>query len=78
MRDFEEDDDWDADNEDEDDGYVPCPYCGESMYEESGYCSSCKQWISREDQPRKPMPTWVFALIVMCIVSLVLSALRGF
>ena len=73
MRD---DDDWDDDADD--DGYVPCPYCGESIYEEAGYCSACDRWISNEDKPRKSMPAWMILIILLLVAVFVLSALRGF
>ena len=71
------DDDWE-DEDSDDDGYVPCPHCGETMLEDAEYCPYCERWISREDIPRKPWPTWMVVLIVMVLISLILSALRGF
>ena len=77
MRHDEDDDDsddWD-DEDTDDDGYVPCPHCGEPMYEEAGYCSSCETWISREDVPRKPLPAWTVVMVLMCLAGLVCGAL---
>ena len=54
-------DDWEED--DEDDGYVPCPHCGETMLEAAEYCPYCERWITSEDIPRKPWPLWMTALI---------------
>ena len=75
RHDDKDDDDWD-DEDTDDDGYVPCPHCGEPMYEESGYCSSCDRWISREDVPRQPLPAWMVVLVLMALAGLVVSALR--
>lgn len=74
MRD-EDDSDWD---DDEDDGSASCPYCGASYYEESGYCGACERWISREDQPQRTLPRWMTVVIVLCLISLILGALRAF
>ena len=69
----DDDDDWDEDSGD--DGYVPCPYCGESMYEESGYCSACDRWISREDAPQRTLAPWMVMTIVGLVAIMILSAL---
>jgi predicted nucleic acid-binding Zn ribbon protein len=66
-------DDWNEDDDADDDGYVPCPHCGEPMYEEAGYCSACETWISREDVPRKSMPAWMLLLVLMTLAGFVLS-----
>ena len=71
-----DDDEWDDDSED--DGYVPCQHCGEPMYEESGYCSSCEQWASREDRSQKTLPTWVMLTALILLAVFVYGALRSF
>jgi hypothetical protein len=74
-----DDDGWNEDEtDDDDDGYVPCPYCGETMLEDAEYCPSCDRWISSEDIPRKPWLIWMVALIVLCLVGLVVGAMRPF
>jgi hypothetical protein len=72
-----DDDDWDEEDTG-DDGYVPCPYCGETMLEDAEYCPYCERWISSEDIPRKPWPIWMVVMIVLCLAGLILSAFRGF
>jgi predicted nucleic acid-binding Zn ribbon protein len=78
----DDDDDWDQDEDwkedQDDDGYVACPYCSKPMYEEAGYCSACERWISREDFAAKRLPAWMFATIVLCLVALIVGALRLF
>jgi len=71
--DDDDDDDWEQDTED--DGYVPCPYCGEQMYEEAGYCSACDRWISREDAPGTSMAPWKVMIILMLLGTMILGAL---
>ena len=76
MRDDDDDEAW---NEDEDDdGYVPCPYCGEEMYEEAGYCSSCERWITREDVAPRKLPNWMIFVIVLLIATFIIGALGLF
>ena len=70
------DDDWDEDDEDE--GYIPCPYCGEAMLEDAEHCPSCNRWISAEDQPRKPLSLWMMAVVLLCLMGLILGAVVGF
>jgi hypothetical protein len=69
----DDDNDWSDDTED--DGYVPCPYCKEPMYEEAGYCSACDRWISSEDMERKSLPHWQIAVIVVLLAIFVFGAL---
>jgi len=68
----------DFEDDEQDDGSAVCPYCGADYYEEAGYCPACERWINREDLPRRPMPVWARLLILMCLLGLVLSVLRGF
>ena len=72
---YRDDDDSDWDEDTEDDGYVPCPYCGEQMYEEAGYCSSCERWITREDIPGKTMAPWMVVVILVLLGTLIFSAM---
>jgi len=60
-----DEDDWpDAD----DDGCVPCPYCGEEMLEDSPQCPECGRYVSDEDRPPEKKPPWIMIGIVVCIV----------
>ena len=64
------DDDWedDLDEDDEDNGYIDCPHCGQSMLEAADYCPSCDRWMSDEDTPKKSQPLWLIIGIVICLV----------
>ncbi len=73
-----DDDEWEEDEDEDDDGCVPCQYCGEPIYEESGYCSSCERWQSREDRPHKTLPVWVLLTALGLLGIFVYGALRGF
>jgi predicted nucleic acid-binding Zn ribbon protein len=69
---------WDADEDVDDDGYVPCPHCGAEMYEDAGYCSSCERWISREEIPQRSLAPWMVVVIMILLAMFVLGALRLF
>ncbi|MGE3807850.1 MAG: hypothetical protein AB7K24_24565 [Gemmataceae bacterium] len=61
---------------DDDDGLelVPCPYCGESIYEDSVRCPECGNYLSEEDEARPPrrLPIW-FALGLCAALFVALS-----
>jgi hypothetical protein len=79
----EDDDDWpgndddydDIANDDDDEGYVPCPHCGETMLEVADYCPSCRRWITTEDRPVKPRSGWMVILILILLFTIVFSVL---
>lgn len=56
-------DDWD----DEDNGYIDCPYCGKTMLEDAEYCPSCDRWMSGEDLPKPTQPLWIIVGIALCL-----------
>ena len=71
------DDDADFEDDEEDDGYIPCPYCGETMLEAADYCPACERWITSEDTATKRRPWWIVAVILILIATFVLSVLPG-
>ena len=71
----DDEEDWDT-PDDEDDGYIPCPYCGETMLEAADHCPYCDRWITAEDLPQKKKSGWVIAVIVLLVVAFVLSSIR--
>jgi hypothetical protein len=79
MNDLDDDEDLDdseypdepeADGDDSDET-IPCPFCGEPVYEEAERCPSCGQYLSREDAPRR-IPAW-FLLGVILSLAVVLG-----
>jgi hypothetical protein len=77
------DDDWDEPDEYEggdasDEGdTIPCPYCGEDVYEDSIRCPRCENYLSREDAPPRRHPLWI-ALGALAVLAIVLMwILRG-
>jgi hypothetical protein len=69
------DNDYDDIANDDDEGYVPCPHCGETMLEAADYCPSCRRWITTEDRPEKPRPGWMVILILILLFTIVFSVL---
>jgi predicted nucleic acid-binding Zn ribbon protein len=68
------DDDWD-DNDDEcedddgnDEGEMPCPYCGQPIYDDSPRCAHCGQYLSSEDAAAAPKPMWIVLGVVLCLL----------
>ena len=61
----------------DDDGLptVPCPHCGEEVFEDSERCPECGQYISKEDAPATPGAGksgawWVLVLLALAAVLL--------
>ena len=77
RRQLEDEDDWDEGcghgesddwNEgDESDSTVPCPYCGQQMYEDSPRCPHCGQYISEEDAPPSRLRWWIILGVLLCL-----------
>jgi len=53
---------------------VPCPHCGEDIFDDADQCPYCQHYISAADL-KKQIPTWVIVLIVLTIVSFLLPTL---
>lgn len=78
--DFEREADWDEDfegeepdeNFSEDDSVemVPCPECGELVYEEAQQCPSCGWYVTPE---RSKLPPWIVVTAVVCLLAIILT-----
>jgi hypothetical protein len=70
----DDDDDWEAPDEpaddDDDAETIPCPHCGESVYEEAERCPHCEHYLSQEDAPAGRKPVWfiVGAMAALAVV----------
>jgi hypothetical protein len=62
---------------DDDDTTMPCPHCGEDVYDDAEQCPSCGQYLSREDAPATVRPWWIVIGVAVCLVIVVLWALAG-
>ena len=74
------DDDWeDPDFDDADDGtaeLVPCPACGEEIYEEAEQCPHCGNYVVRSTSAFAGRPIWFCVLGLLGVVATVLYLLR--
>ena len=70
----DEDEDW-AEDDDADEGYIPCPHCGETMLEAADYCPGCHRWITSEDPPSRRQPWWIVVIVLILLATLIFSVL---
>jgi hypothetical protein len=52
--------------EDDDDLYIPCPYCKREIFEESERCPYCERYLSKEDAPAARKPLWFVVGLIAC------------
>jgi hypothetical protein len=64
------DDDWDDPDEfpddEDDDGTIPCPVCGEPMFEDSPRCPACGEYVTA-GSAAGPRPAWVVLTVILCL-----------
>ena len=53
---------------------VPCPYCREPLPEDAQYCSRCENYLSTEDAPPSPKPTWIVIGLLVCVLLAIMMA----
>jgi hypothetical protein len=77
KRDDEDDEnDWhEVEDDDADEGYIPCPHCGGTMLEAADHCPACDRWITNEDLPNKRHAWWVVVVVVILLATAVISIL---
>lgn len=76
--------DWRDDDEDEpfeddpdDDGLMPCPYCGAAIYDDSLRCPKCENYLSDAERTTTAQPRWIILTAVVLLVVFLLYALGG-
>jgi hypothetical protein len=69
-QDDEDDDLVDAPDDEDDDGTIPCPYCRNSIHEDSERCPHCHTYISREDAPYARKPWWIILGVAACLYAM--------
>jgi hypothetical protein len=57
----------DANDNDEDEPTVPCPYCRREIFEDSPRCPHCGQYISDEDARGARKPWWIVLGALLCL-----------
>jgi len=87
ANDYDDDDEREAPDEsemdpdigDENAELVPCPYCGDDVYEQAERCPHCGKYISEEDTPDHAaarFPSWLIVGVIACLVAVLIWAMR--
>ena len=84
FEDDEFDDDWespDADvrNDERDDDEaetLPCPACGEPVYEDVEACPYCGEYVTHSTSVLTGKPAWFIALAIAGIIAVVVALLH--
>jgi predicted nucleic acid-binding Zn ribbon protein len=75
------DDDWESSAGDDDSSdenpTTPCPFCGESIYDDAERCPACGKYLSLEDAPAGQRPLWIVMGVVACLAIVILWAIFG-
>jgi endogenous inhibitor of DNA gyrase (YacG/DUF329 family) len=66
----------DLDDPDDDDETVPCPHCGDPVYDDAERCPGCGQYLSREDAPWVRPPWWLVAGVVAGLLGVLMWVVR--
>ena len=79
---WQEEEDWDENHWDDDDDAetVPCPECGEEVYEEAEQCPYCGQYIvhSGRGYVWSGRPTWWIVLGILGILAVIFGLTMQF
>jgi hypothetical protein len=46
---------------------MPCPYCGQSVYDDAERCPHCENYLSEEDAPAQ-RPWWLLPGVLVCLL----------
>lgn len=78
------DDDFDDDDHsgfdtsgDDQDTTLPCPHCGEDVYDDAEQCPQCGRYLSREEAPTGSRSWWIVIGVAVCLVIVILWVLGG-
>jgi hypothetical protein len=83
----DEDDDWwkrgrspddeldDEDLEDypTDETVIPCPHCGEDVFDDAEQCPACGSWLVRDRRPLTGRPSWFVLLGFVGVLLAILT-----
>jgi hypothetical protein len=70
TRDYDEDDEYDADEEEG--ATDECPYCGRGIYDDAVQCPHCGNYLSKVDAPRQGMPVWIVIGVILALLAVLL------
>jgi hypothetical protein len=60
----------------DDNDTMPCPHCGQAVYDDTERCPHCENYLSREDAPSNH-PLWLVVGVVTCLILVALWILRN-
>jgi endogenous inhibitor of DNA gyrase (YacG/DUF329 family) len=55
---------------------LPCPACGEPVYEDAEQCPHCGTYVTHGTSLLSGRPTWLVVLAVLGVVTLIVALLR--
>jgi predicted nucleic acid-binding Zn ribbon protein len=61
----------------EEDTTLPCPVCGEAIYDDAERCPACGHYLSREDSQPANKPLWIVFGALLCLLIVILWAVWG-
>ena len=67
----------DADTPADDRDTIRCPRCRKFIFDDAEQCPYCKTWVTTE-QKAGQKPIWFIVTAIICLVMLILWALRGY
>jgi hypothetical protein len=63
--------DWDSSGEDgledDDEATIPCPGCGEEIYDDAVRCPHCGSYVVDDSHAMSSRPTWVILTALVCL-----------
>ena len=59
--------------EDSEDWTVPCPHCGEEIYDDVDQCPYCQTYLTPSDF-RRPQPWWLIVVIILTLLGFLLAS----
>jgi hypothetical protein len=72
---WDDEDGWDDEDDvdelpaaEDEDVFVPCPYCRRPIYDDSERCPECGAYLSREDEPYRK-PWWLIVGVAACLYA---------
>ncbi len=74
---WDDEPDAEFENGDDESETVPCPSCGQQIYEDTERCPWCGDYVITDTSPLGGRPTWWIALGLLGVAA-VIAAISGF
>jgi hypothetical protein len=65
-------------SEDDEDLTIPCPHCGEEVYEEALRCPACGEYVTERGRIFTRKPVWVFVGVAVSALIVLFWIVSGF